>query len=409
MPRATSFKFIDESARECKECNLVFDYPQLMRKHMRTHEHVKSQGNFRCSWPGCSFTSPRRSNFNTHYRTHTQEKSKACPDCDFRACDPASIFRHRKRIHKYIPNARKGRAASNRSVSPASASTSFESVLDFSSFPSASSNASNSESAAPSDFSSSPSTLSSASNSESAPSDLSSLSSSAWETNSSTIDPDYATYSQIPLDSDGLFNQPDALHCFEGTGLNWDEKLLGVPCPRPLFPAVDSTPSLEDINPTFYSKSESWSDLSLFFGNPSEPLAYSEITTSFQSAQDTNLWQNMNVSTGQNFGQAHHLQSTTYDACTGGIAEINPSTPVVISPEHFQVIFGSESDNHVERASARLPEVSSRSDISTFNSAYGLTNLTRTLSFESVPSTTLSSSSMDSLFGLDQTNTAIAY
>ncbi|KAJ3743645.1 hypothetical protein DFH05DRAFT_1557967 [Lentinula detonsa] len=390
MPRATSFKFIDQSARECKECNLVFDYPHLMRKHMRT-QHMKSQG----------------SNFNTHYRTHTQEKSKACPDCDFRACDPASVFRHRKRIHEYIPNARKGRAASNRSVSPASASTSFESVLDFSSFPSASSNASNSESAAPSDFSSSPPTLSSASNSESAPSDLSSLSSSAWETNSSTIDPDYATYNQIPLDLDGLFNQPDALHCFEGTGLNWDEKLLGVPCPRPLFPAVDSTPSLENINSTFYSESESWSDLSLFFGDPSEPLDYSEITSSCQSAQD--LWQNMNVSTGQNFGQAHHLQSTTYDACTGGIAEFNPSTPVLISPEHFQVIFGSESDNHVERASARLPEVSSQSDPSTFNSAYGLTNLTRTLSFESVPSTTLSSSSMDSLFGLDQTNNAIAY
>ncbi|KAJ3993090.1 hypothetical protein F5050DRAFT_779912 [Lentinula boryana] len=388
MPRATSFKFIDESARECKECNLVFDYPHLMRRHMRTHAHVKSQGNFRCSWPGCSFTSPRRSNFNTHYRTHTQEKSKACPDCDFRACDPASVFRHRKRIHKYIPNARKGRAASSRSISPASASTSFESVLDFSSSPSASS---------------------SASNSESAPSDFSSLSSSASETNSSTIVPDYASYNQIPLDLDGLFNQSDAFHCFESTDLKWDEKLLDVPCPRPLFPAVDSTSSLENINPIFYSESESWSDLSLLFGDPSEPLAYSEITTSFQNAQDTNLWQNMNISTDQNFGQANHLQSTTYDACIGGIAEYNPSTPVVISPEYFQVIFGSENDNHVERASARLPEVSPRSDPSTFNSAYGLTNLTQTLSFESVPSTTLSSSSMDSLFNLGQTNTAIAY
>ncbi|KAJ3874348.1 hypothetical protein F5051DRAFT_474137 [Lentinula edodes] len=401
MPRVTSFKFIDESARECRECNLVFDYPYQMRKHMQIHGHADaSQAKFRCTWGGCAYSSSQRSNFNTHYRTHTQEKSKTCPDCSFRTGDPSSLTRHRKRIHNYIPNPRKARRSSSfdKSLSPASITPTFQSTVDFASVPAS--------------FSGSPST----SDSSATPSDFSPLSLDFG------IDPSFdATgldYScnqvadTLPLSLGDLFNQPPAFQRFDDIGL--------TDCPRPLFPAVDSTASLErSRNNNLQSRSESWSDLSLLFGintTPSlEGIGSSDMTHtsefSFFSSPYDNTWQtNAGVSNFQSYSQCpevpvQHLQPAhmSYESYTDHMAGLDPSTSMVVSPEDFQVVFGSEYHNQHNEPDVEFPEVAPW-----FNLDSATTSQTQTLplqSFEESPSTSLS---MDPLFDLAQFSASFA-
>ncbi|KAF8825606.1 hypothetical protein HHX47_DHR6000174 [Lentinula edodes] len=431
MPRVTSFKFIDESARECRECNLVFDYPYQMRKHMQTHGHADaSQAKFRCTWGGCAYSSSQRSNFNTHYRTHTQEKSKTCPDCSFRTGDPSSLTRHRKRIHNYIPNPRKARRSSSfdKSLSPASIHPTFQSTVDFASVPTS--------------FSGSPST----SDSSATPSDFSPLSLDfGMDPSFDATGLDYScnqAADTLPLSLGDLFNQPPAFQRFDDFGL--------TDCPRPLFPAVDSTASLErSRNNNLQSRSESWSDLSLLFGNHTTPslegIGSSDMTHtsefSFFASPYDNTWQtNASVSNFQSYNQCPevpvlHLQPEhmSYESCAGMdyVTGLDPSTSVVISPEDLEVIFGSNThhDQHVEH-DAGFPEVFPCFNLPSYDSPAISQNQTlpfeslESLPFESIdtqtlpleffepfPSTSfpsLSSSSTDPLFDLDQFAASLA-
>ncbi|KAG1852727.1 hypothetical protein F4604DRAFT_1805247 [Suillus subluteus] len=69
-----------------------------------------------CPFPDCDYKTLQKSNVQTHIRTHTRERSKTCPHpgCAFATTDPASLTRHRKRLHSYEPKARRnlgGKAA----------------------------------------------------------------------------------------------------------------------------------------------------------------------------------------------------------------------------------------------------------------------------------------------------------
>ncbi|KAK7462903.1 hypothetical protein VKT23_007482 [Stygiomarasmius scandens] len=92
-----------------------------MKRHMDTHN--KNKKSYHCLVPGCSFSSHQKSNFDTHMRTHTGEKTKHCPDCDLSFGDPASLTRHRKRRHGYVPN-RSAKRAKNTSSNNSAASSS---------------------------------------------------------------------------------------------------------------------------------------------------------------------------------------------------------------------------------------------------------------------------------------------
>ena len=50
--------------------------------HKRTHTGEKP---FRCTYPGCDYSSAKKSNLNYHERTHTGEKPFTCtyPGCDY--------------------------------------------------------------------------------------------------------------------------------------------------------------------------------------------------------------------------------------------------------------------------------------------------------------------------------------
>ncbi|KAJ3807898.1 hypothetical protein F5876DRAFT_67738 [Lentinula aff. lateritia] len=424
MPRVTSFKFIDESARECRECSLVFDYPYQMRKHMQTHGHADaSQAKFRCTWDGCAYSSSQRSNFNTHYRTHTQEKSKACPDCSFRTGDPSSLTRHRKRIHNYVPNPRKARrSSSDKLVIPASATVSFQSTVDFASVPTLSSG-------------SLPTSNSGATASGFSPLSLDFEMDPSFD----AIGLDYScnqAADTLPLSLGNLFNQPPAFQRFDAFGL--------TDCPRPLFPAVDSTSSLErSSNNNLQFRSESWSDLSLLFGNNTMPslerISSSDMTHvsefSFFASPYDNTWQtNAGVSNFESYNQCpevpvQHLQPEhmSYESCAGMdyVTGLDPSTSVVISPEDLEVIFGSKTHDQHNEQDAGFPEVSPCFNLPSYDSPVISQNQTlpseslesidiQTLPlefFEQFPSTSfpsLSSSSTDPLFDLDQFAASLA-
>ena len=53
------------------------------------------------------------------YRS-TGEKDKSCPDCKFNTVDPASLLRHRRRKHGYVPQTRRQHS---RTVSPATSNS----------------------------------------------------------------------------------------------------------------------------------------------------------------------------------------------------------------------------------------------------------------------------------------------
>ncbi|KAF8825607.1 hypothetical protein HHX47_DHR6000265 [Lentinula edodes] len=345
-----------------------------MRKHMQTHGHADAS-------------------------QATQEKSKTCPDCSFRTGDPSSLTRHRKRIHNYIPNPRKARRSSSfdKSLSPASITPTFQSTVDFASVPTS--------------FSGSPST----SDSSATPSDFSPLSLDfGMDPSFDATNLDYScnqAVDTLPLSLGDLFNQP-AFQRFDDFGL--------TDCPRPLFPAVDSTASFErSSNNNLQCRYKSWSDLSLLFGNNTTPslegIGSSDMTHtsefSFFASPYDNTWQtNAGVSNFQSYNQCpevpvQHLQPAhmSYESYTDHMAGLDPSTSVVVSPEDFQAVFGSEYHNQHNEPDVEFPEVAPW-----FNLDSATTSQTQTLplqSFEESPSTSLS---MDPLFDLAQFSTSFA-
>ncbi|KAF9069607.1 hypothetical protein BDP27DRAFT_1402464 [Rhodocollybia butyracea] len=143
MPRADTFN-PDLSTRQCQECGTIVGHHYDLRRHMLIHGIGKNPLKHKCLWENCDFETLQKSNLNTHHRMHLKDKSKVCPECSFKTTDPASLIRHRKRIHGYVPKPRRARTfkieASNSVVSTASAATSsssrlssqnLESILDF--------------------------------------------------------------------------------------------------------------------------------------------------------------------------------------------------------------------------------------------------------------------------------------
>ncbi|KAJ3782684.1 hypothetical protein GGU10DRAFT_74708 [Lentinula aff. detonsa] len=325
MPRATTFKFIDESSRECGKCGAVLARPSDMRRHMRTHGLEMTEVKYQCTWDGCSFQALQKSNLKTHYRTHTQDKSQACPSCDFKTCDPGSLTRHRKRIHGYVPKPRKARGASSDLSIPPSltwVSSELESGLDRSSPSSSMSSSSSPESIM--DFS---------------------LLTSALDVKPS-ITPEIDEFCKpffldgFPSDLDGLFYGPDSM---SGFGCSTFEDLR----PRPLFPAVESTPALESFRPLHSSSSPNLSLLS-------EVRKTSPLTTT--PYVDDQIFHSISCGVFQDgFGDSiQQPLPTPYDSIIQQMEEMDPSISVSISESDFRVIYGCDYEQFVA-AKARHP------------------------------------------------------
>ncbi|KAE9406826.1 hypothetical protein BT96DRAFT_914995 [Gymnopus androsaceus JB14] len=221
-----------------------------------------AQVKYQCSWTDCSFETLQKSNLNTHYRTHSQDKSKVCPDCDFRTCDP--------RIHHYVPKPRKARASKKDSSadSPPPSPDSESSTID-----------TISESVAKLFFSNGP-----------------------------------------PSNLDDLFFEPDFMYRRQDPEFKWDE-IRRSPEPRPLSPAVESTPPLERFR-AFHSLE---SELSLLLGNhPTSPMTLPYI----DSQGPWDLWQSSSsIDVAHTQFPAQQLPPTPYDSALKCMEELEPTIP----------------------------------------------------------------------------------
>ncbi|KAF9073212.1 hypothetical protein BDP27DRAFT_1360422 [Rhodocollybia butyracea] len=117
----------------CPECGTVLARRDDMRQHMHAHGLGMTEVRSHCPWPNCVFTAIQTANLDRHFRIHIQDKCEICPDCFFKTCDPAALVKHRKRIHGYVPKARKPRTRKIRTSASSSSnstvsSTSSESV-----------------------------------------------------------------------------------------------------------------------------------------------------------------------------------------------------------------------------------------------------------------------------------------
>ncbi|KAJ4474985.1 hypothetical protein J3R30DRAFT_3406152 [Lentinula aciculospora] len=124
MPRVAA-NSSDGSNRECPECHVILARRGDLSRHLRIHldPATKDLLSYKCPYDGCNFANLQKSNVNTHLRTQrndsTNEKSIVCPDfdiCGFATSDPATLTRHRKRRHDYIPRPRKRREVASQST-----------------------------------------------------------------------------------------------------------------------------------------------------------------------------------------------------------------------------------------------------------------------------------------------------
>ncbi|KAF9267499.1 hypothetical protein L218DRAFT_691761 [Marasmius fiardii PR-910] len=119
--RATTIKSqgVRNKRFSCDNCKYTTDRSVDLQRHSVRHMSVEQQKacSFFCPYPNCHYQAFQKSNLNTHLKIHTKVKDQICPDCDFETNDPASLTRHRKRLHDYQPRPRKN-ARGNAPYSP---------------------------------------------------------------------------------------------------------------------------------------------------------------------------------------------------------------------------------------------------------------------------------------------------
>ncbi|PPQ65520.1 hypothetical protein CVT26_000477 [Gymnopilus dilepis] len=87
----------------CPVCGKVVSRMSDLNRHMKTHD---PEAKIPCPYEDCDFRTLQRSNLATHIRRHKNERIFACrddEDCPFDTVDSASLLRHRKRLHGYLP------------------------------------------------------------------------------------------------------------------------------------------------------------------------------------------------------------------------------------------------------------------------------------------------------------------
>lgn len=84
----------------CDICNKVLSRKHDLSRHKKTHNPVKD---FICAC--CNRGWSNLQELNIHLDRKAGNKPHKCPftDCEFKTADPASLTRHKKNIHQYVP------------------------------------------------------------------------------------------------------------------------------------------------------------------------------------------------------------------------------------------------------------------------------------------------------------------
>ena len=93
----------DQYDFECGECGKKFKLKLQLNAHMKTHSGEKPEKRFECSWPGCPYKCARRSHLDVHMHVHTGERNFPCdwPQCGKSFKVKQKLIEH-MRIHNNI-------------------------------------------------------------------------------------------------------------------------------------------------------------------------------------------------------------------------------------------------------------------------------------------------------------------
>ena len=87
--------------RICQYCSIDFETEEECREHRRTcvRKRERQEKKFKCTEPGCDYTSQLREAVNNHYRSMHSDIVLSCDQCDFKSSNQSSLYRHKKTIH----------------------------------------------------------------------------------------------------------------------------------------------------------------------------------------------------------------------------------------------------------------------------------------------------------------------
>lgn len=84
----------NERPYSCESCNFSAKY----KSHLLSHKRIHTGNVYRCSFSGCLYITPRKSQLQVHMKNHCSQRDHICPTCGRGFVEKSHLIRH-ERIH----------------------------------------------------------------------------------------------------------------------------------------------------------------------------------------------------------------------------------------------------------------------------------------------------------------------